>query len=241
MDPPSQFILIAKRILRELRTLNETVSASLLGVQKQVESVAKQQHPKDECEKSPPVLRAELQIPEAIKGDWERENIKKACREYFAIGVSTATLFAVIAYAMINYHMLDEMRASSRPYTGVATISATYDKTKKVTVVLATIRNFGTTPAFNFSGTWSATIKGEVIPGFRKEQEPFTLFPGRSVGLQATFSKDHWDKIDSGEAQLILRARISYRFREDGPLTSYCEQNEYNALGKAFSPETCPK
>jgi hypothetical protein len=84
-----------------------------LGVQKQIEAVAKEQQTKDERQQTTPVLRAELQIPQSIKSDWERENTKKVRREWSAIGVSAATLFAVIAYALINYHMLCQMKRAT--------------------------------------------------------------------------------------------------------------------------------
>jgi len=67
MDDTAQFVLIAKRILRELRGLSESVSAGFLGIQKQIESIAEQQQPKEEHQQSPPILRAELQIPQSIK------------------------------------------------------------------------------------------------------------------------------------------------------------------------------
>jgi hypothetical protein len=120
MDNTAQCVLIAKRILRELRALNQAVSAGFLGIQKQVETEGKQQCTKNERDQTAPVLRANLQIPDAIISNWERENTKKARREYFAIGVSTVTLLAIIAYAIINYRMLcqmhDNLIAENRPW-----------------------------------------------------------------------------------------------------------------------------
>jgi hypothetical protein len=110
MDDNSKFTLIAKRILQELRALSQAVSTGFLGVQKQVESIAKQQYAENERENTLPVLRAELQIPEAIERNRERQNHKKVWREWIAIGVSVLTLFAIVAYAIINYHMLSQMR-----------------------------------------------------------------------------------------------------------------------------------
>ena len=43
MDTLPQLVLIAKRILRELRVLSETVRASLSGVKEQIESIAEEQ------------------------------------------------------------------------------------------------------------------------------------------------------------------------------------------------------
>jgi len=137
MDDTAQFVLIAKRILRELRGLSESVSAGFLGIQKQIESIAEQQQPKEEHQQSPPILRAELQIPQSIKSDWESENTKKARREYFAIGVSVLTLFAVAAYAIINYRMLCQISREADAATRSADVA-------KGQLVLAQ-RSLGTT------------------------------------------------------------------------------------------------
>jgi len=114
MDRTAQFTLIAKRILGELRVLGETVSAGFLGVQKQVKAISEEQKAQDEREKTPPVLRAELQIPEAIQAGKRSNDRSKQRRERWSLFVQWVTLFAVIAYAIINYHMLCQMREANK-------------------------------------------------------------------------------------------------------------------------------
>jgi hypothetical protein len=109
-DFSREILILGKKMLAELRGLSST----LLGVQKQIETVAKEQHTKSERERTPPVFRAELQIPEATKSDHEREKSKKIRREWALIGVNVLTLFCVGAYAIINYHMLNEMRTANK-------------------------------------------------------------------------------------------------------------------------------
>lgn len=88
--------------------------AALLRIQEHVESISKQREAYDQREQVPPVLRAELQIPESIERNRERDNTQKSRREWTAIGVNVLTLFAAAAYALINYHMLCEMRTANK-------------------------------------------------------------------------------------------------------------------------------
>jgi hypothetical protein len=104
-DHSRETLVLGKKILAELRSL----SATLLGVQKQTESIAKEYNTQNERTETPPVLRAELQIPKGIVSDWERESTQKAHREKFANRVSVLTLFAVIAYAVLVCFQWREM------------------------------------------------------------------------------------------------------------------------------------
>jgi len=114
MEGAAQFVSVAKRILRELRALTETVSTSLLGVQKKIEAIVEEQQAKNQREQTPPILRAELEIPEPVKSNWKSDNTKKVRRELIVIGVNVLTLFSVGAYAFINYHMLCAMREANK-------------------------------------------------------------------------------------------------------------------------------
>jgi hypothetical protein len=131
------------------------------------------------------------------------------------------------------------MESSSRPYVGVAQITPSYNKEAKATDVVATINNFGARPAFDLSATWTGLVNGKRLPALGQAQEPFTLFPKRPVFLQSRFSADDWERIASGQDQLIYRISIKYRFAEDAPLTTHCEEDEYMPLGNAFFPEAC--
>jgi len=157
---------------------------------------------------------------------------------------ATVWLTAVIALctgvqALIYWQQKGIMEFSSRPYVGLAVISSAYNEQANAMDVSATIDNFGTTPAFDFSGTWTGTINGKAMPGFGQAQQPYVLPPKRSVGLQARFSKNDWDRIDSGQDRLILKVVISYRFSKNSSLVTECEEDEYYPLAKAFFPGGC--
>ena len=110
MDRNDREILsLTKKLLAELRA----ISATLLGVKNQIETVAEQQKTQSEREQTPPVLRAELQIPEAIEADRKRDGGRKVWREWTAIGLNVLTLLALVAYTIINGRMLREMRIST--------------------------------------------------------------------------------------------------------------------------------
>jgi hypothetical protein len=64
----SQLLKIFRNVVMQLRN----IAASLLAIQKQIESISKQQQAQNQRQQSPPILRAELQIPEAVERDWLR-------------------------------------------------------------------------------------------------------------------------------------------------------------------------
>jgi hypothetical protein len=108
--PDRDFLVFTRRLLAELRA----ISASLFATHKDTEATPEQQHTHKQTQQTPPILRAELQIPEAIERDRKIQNRKKVRREWVVIGVNVLTLFAVIAYAWINYHMLYEMEKATK-------------------------------------------------------------------------------------------------------------------------------
>lgn len=123
MDKATHFTLIAKRILRELSVLNQSIATLLLKIQQQIEAISKQQYAEKERNQTPPVLRAELQIPEAIEHKREAENRKKARREWYGLLLNFLTLAAIVAYAIINYHMLRQIRREADAANRSATVA----------------------------------------------------------------------------------------------------------------------
>lgn len=110
MDNPSrQIVVLSKKIVDALHGLR----ATLLAVQQHVKSIAEQNQARNQRDETFPVLRSELQIPQPIEANRERQNTKKVRREWYAITVSLLTLVAVLAYAIINYHMLGQMRKAN--------------------------------------------------------------------------------------------------------------------------------
>lgn len=111
MDNTTQFILFAKRILRELSALNETVSASLLGVQKQISSIRDQQEATNQQQQQqPPVLRAELQIPESVERHKQTYQKKQyRLQKWLTVGTWLAFIAAGV-YAGVAAFQLHQMK-----------------------------------------------------------------------------------------------------------------------------------
>jgi predicted GNAT superfamily acetyltransferase len=104
-----EFLILTKKLLVEVRTLN----FNFLRLQEKVESVAKEQRTQNQRQQTPPILRAELQIPEAIDNKREPDKRKKVRREWYAIILSALTLAAVTGYAIITYQMWRQPFASA--------------------------------------------------------------------------------------------------------------------------------
>lgn len=105
-----EFSGFAKKLLTEIRGIADT----LFRVQKQIETIAEQNKVQNECEQPPPVVRAELQIPPAVQTQNEAREVRTEWRDKLKIKIEIATFLAVFAYAIINYHMLCEMRKANK-------------------------------------------------------------------------------------------------------------------------------
>jgi RNase H-fold protein (predicted Holliday junction resolvase) len=114
VDNPAQFVSIAKRILRELRTLNETVSAKLLGVQKQIESIAKEHQATKERENPAPEIRAILNPLQGIQAEQHAGNHSQGRYQNRNLIVSVAGVLVLLGYTIVNYKMLCAMRKANK-------------------------------------------------------------------------------------------------------------------------------
>lgn len=114
MDTSAQFVSIAKRILRELSALNQAVSAGFLGVQKQVETLTKGQKSQNEHQQAQSVVRPEIKILRPINAEKEAREARNEKRDRWKLRIEGATFLAVFAYAIINYHMLGQMRETNK-------------------------------------------------------------------------------------------------------------------------------
>ena len=86
MDTSTKFILIAKRILRELIALSRAVSTGFLGLQKQVEAIGKQQQSKKTADDNPlPPVVSVLTTPAAIKVEAQTHDYKDVWQRIFEI------------------------------------------------------------------------------------------------------------------------------------------------------------
>jgi len=110
MNFSAQFVLIAKRILRELKVLGEAVSAGFLGVQKQVETVTKQYQASKEGKTPGPEMVAVLDSLQGIHGEQRTENRSESRYQSRNFWVSVIGVLVLLGYTIINYHMLCQMR-----------------------------------------------------------------------------------------------------------------------------------
>jgi hypothetical protein len=159
------------------------------------------------------------------------------------IEATCAILLVVITFFYTRYaaKQTDILEANSRPYVGIEAINPTENSDHTGALVMASVKNFGTKPAIDLSGRWTAYLNGQEIPRRedRSVKEPYLFLPGRIVWFQANIGGDKWQRISAGQDTLAFQVQISYKLRENGPSESYCEQDEYNALAKKFSPSKC--
>lgn len=70
-------------------------------------------HPGQQSNESPPVLRAELQIPQSVIHQYESEQHKQNRREWWKIRIEVATLAAIIVYAIISGIQANQMHKAT--------------------------------------------------------------------------------------------------------------------------------
>jgi hypothetical protein len=104
-----EIIVLSRKILAEMRGL----ALTLLGVQKQIEAVAKEQQAKNQREQTPPVMRAILEVPDAEKAQNKGTKTEKKWLNRWKTLIETGTLAAIVAYACINHRQLNEMKRTS--------------------------------------------------------------------------------------------------------------------------------
>jgi hypothetical protein len=109
MDISAQFVLIAKRILRELSALSQTVSAGFQAIQKQTEATANEQKTKKERGVSPPVIPPEINVLPAMHYQQEAREARNERRDKWKVRIEAATLIFVLVYAIINFFILRAM------------------------------------------------------------------------------------------------------------------------------------
>jgi len=100
-----QFINLTKQFRKELRTLIESLRKD---IQQQTEAIRKARDAYEQTCQTPPILRAELQVPQPVEVQTSPKD-KKQAREWYRLAVETLTLLAVIGYAAITIRMWREM------------------------------------------------------------------------------------------------------------------------------------
>jgi len=102
------------RLLNELRSLN----ATLLGVQEDIRAIRNQQETanqqQQEEKQQPHVLKADLQVPEAIQREKHTSEKRHFTVQAIIAGSTFLAFLAAAIYAGINYKMLRQMRESTK-------------------------------------------------------------------------------------------------------------------------------
>ncbi len=114
MDSSVQFVLIAKRILRELKVLSEAVRAGFLGFQKQVEAVAKEYQAGKEKEGPAPEIRSLLNPLQGIQTEQRAANRDQNLYQNRNLVVSWAGVLVLLIYTLVNFGMLCAMRDANK-------------------------------------------------------------------------------------------------------------------------------
>ena len=179
MDSTAQFVLIAKRLLRELRELSETVSAGFHGVQKQIEAVAKnsQSHENSTNVKDAEpcdVLVSKLTLPKAVEEYYQSHKDERPRGKWGWIKflMEAGGLIALVVYVIVTSQTLKEtkkqaaasqgqlnlMRFGQRPWLGVFG-QVVINRPPHFQVIADSVglemegryvvKNFGTSPAFD--------------------------------------------------------------------------------------------
>ncbi len=117
MAENSQFVLVAKRMLRELRALNQAVSAGFLGVQEKISSIRDQQEAQNqqwqEHEERPRILNAELQIPETVRHEKRTSDKYHLTIQAVTAGATVLAFLAAAIYAGIAARQLKQMKIAT--------------------------------------------------------------------------------------------------------------------------------
>lgn len=96
-----QFINLVKKFRRELPKLHQ-------DIKQQTEAIREAKDAYKQAHNTPPILRADLQIPHSIEVQTSPKD-KKTGREWYKLVIETLTLLGVLAYATITVRMWREM------------------------------------------------------------------------------------------------------------------------------------
>jgi hypothetical protein len=140
---------------------------------------------------------------------------------------------------------LSVMEAAERPYVGVSEVR-TVDE-NGVPGVVVVLKNFGKSPALNFSAQFKFFVNGnELRPqSAQGPTTPFTFYPGVDQGLRVAFmgkeGRGHWDHVLSGTETLTLHAIRRYGWSTQRGEYQECEERQYDTILKQFRiTKQCP-
>jgi hypothetical protein len=204
-----EFTLLVKKLLIEVRTLNLT----FLRLQESVESTAKEQQAQSQLQQTPPILRAELQIPEAVGNKREADRQKKVRREWCAIALSALTLAAVTGYAIITYQMWQETIRSALAVRQTATFA--YHQTilaaNSLNAAIAQFRLDQRAWVGPIEATRKTDVAGKVVTGLGIIMTNSGKTPGRNVVTHID-----WNMIPVTSRQLPDASKYTFNYEHEG-------------------------
>jgi hypothetical protein len=106
-----RYFAIFNRLANELRRLGIAVESLCLGIQKRIEANHKTADAEAKSDKTPPVVRAILDVPYPIKTKQETSKIERWLKGWKTL-VETGTMIAVIAYTVVAARQLRTMNNS---------------------------------------------------------------------------------------------------------------------------------
>jgi hypothetical protein len=127
--------------------------------------------------------------------------------------------------------------ATNRPFVGVDTTIGNKDIERHSLSVTVAIKNFGTTPAYEFSPRWDLYLNGiKQRADDRIPDKPSILFPGQFVALTGTFVKPTYDALEARTMILVIYVTVSYA----GPVENYhtCQKYRY---APQYAPSDNPR
>ena len=143
-----RLIAIGIKFLAELRLLRNGIQQLIRAVHNAEEAHNQQR------QQPPPVMRAELQIPEAIERDRARRDDRSYRTQKWLAVVTTLAFIAAAVYAAIAALQWTEMRKAQRPRVGVVFGSVSLKKPPPNTTAeynnlafTVKLRNYGLSPA----------------------------------------------------------------------------------------------
>jgi hypothetical protein len=100
-----QFINLTKKFRKEIPKFAKLLSDD---IKQHTEAVRETRHAYKQSRNTPPILRAELQVPHPIEVQTTPKD-KKTGREWYKLVIETLTLLGIVAYAIITVRMWREM------------------------------------------------------------------------------------------------------------------------------------
>jgi hypothetical protein len=147
------------------------------------------------------------------------------------------TVFSCLQWRVMR-GQLAVMKAAQRPNVGVSEVRTTDENGVPGVVVI--LKNFGQSPAFNFSAQWPFFINGDKLApqSSAGPATTITLYPGVEQALKVTFGgaegRRHWQQVVSGGEVLSFRAIRSYGWTAEQKEYQECDEHQYDPVLRKF-------